>query len=591
MSKKQEVKTIKDSVEVQDCEEKERKGLHVKGVLRNFSRKNAKKESDEDQLKESKDIKFQNAEQPQPADKNSDLGKGKKSTKKARIWHSLSLLNPKNLKQEVHIYGYNFSWKAHLLLLICSIMGISTIGIIFKLQPLFFTISILAVIFIIPFVVRYMYKQMYEQKRFSDIVTYMEQMLYSFQKNEKIVLALKETSELFEPGMMKAHIEQAIAYIEEGKSESEQGILREALSIIEESYDCTKLKIVHELLANSEEYGGDCENTILIVLKDLEIWKRRSYKLQANKKQSNIDNIISIIVATILCAVALYVLNGMSAMFPTAATNVDIFKVEIIQVSSAIFILLMLLTFIKSSRSLTTNWLKSEDTHDDAYLMDSYDTVINYNDAAERKKSILYAIPFCAAAVVLFIFQMNVLGVISILLAVFMLLQHKTGYNLAKKDVNEAMYLAMPQWFMQIALLLQHNNVQVSLAKSISDAPAVLQKELEELMIRLAENPDKLSSYTDFCKNFDVPEAQSCMKMLHAISESGTGNTNRQIENLIERVNEMQEMADSIHDKNMQFKMKMIFSYPVMGATVKLLIDLTFGMIFMFQMIGNMGGI
>jgi hypothetical protein len=34
----------------------------------------------------------------------------------------------------------------------------------------------------------------------------------------------------------------------------------------------------------------------------------------------------------------------------------------------------------------------------------------------------------------------------------------------------------------------------------------------------------------------------------------------------------------------------MIFSYPVIAATVKLLIDLTVGMIMMFHMLGSMGG-
>ena len=37
--------------------------------------------------------------------------------------------------------------------------------------------------------------------------------------------------------------------------------------------------------------------------------------------------------------------------------------------------------------------------------------------------------------------------------------------------------------------------------------------------------------------------------------------------------------------------MKMIFSYPVMSATVKLLADLTVGMAVMFQMLGSMGGV
>lgn len=170
-----------------------------------------------------------------------------------------------------------------------------------------------------------------------------------------------------------------------------------------------------------------------------------------------------------------------------------------------------------------------------------------------------------------------------------MLSQHRIGYNLAKKDVNEELYFVLPQWFMDIALLLQNNNVQVSLIKSTQGAPLILQKELNLLIERLQKSPGQLESYTDFCKDFDVPEASSCMKMLHAMSESGTGDTAIQLTNLVQRVNEMQDMAEDMRNEDMAFKAKIIFSYPIFGCTAKLLIDLSVGMIFMFNMLGNMG--
>ena len=144
---------------------------------------------------------------------------------------------------------------------------------------------------------------------------------------------------------------------------------------------------------------------------------------------------------------------------------------------------------------------------------------------------------------------------------------------------------------MEMALLLQNNNVQVSIMKSVPGAPAVLRPELLKLVERLREEPGRLSSYTSFCKDFDVPEIQSCMKMLHAVSESGTGDAKIQIHNLLQRVNEMRTQADEIRDKNAAFQVKMIFMYPVLGAMVKLLIDLSVGMVYMMQMLGNMGGV
>ena len=102
--------------------------------------------------------------------------------KKKKYFKNLKLLNPKNLAKEVHVYGYHFSWRTHTLTILCSLLGISAIAVLFKLKPMFFGITILVLGIILPVFILNMYKSMYEQKRFSDAVTYSEQILYSFQK-------------------------------------------------------------------------------------------------------------------------------------------------------------------------------------------------------------------------------------------------------------------------------------------------------------------------------------------------------------------------------------------------------------------------
>lgn len=512
----------------------------------------------------------------------------KKIQKTSRLSRQFKLLNPKNLAKEVHVYGYNYSWKMHMFLNVCSLLGISAIGILFQMKPGYLAVIFLAVLFVLPMLIRDMYKRAYEQKRFADVTTYMEQMLYSFQKSGKVSFALEETVELFEGGQMRECIEEAIAYLRAGRSATEKGVLREALERIEQPYHCPKIVTVHELLVHGEEYGGDMENSVFLVLNDIEVWKRSGYKLQADKKKSHADNLISIVTATILCAVALYVLDAMSRLFP-GKTGVQIFSVPVIQISSMLFILFLFYVLVKSTKSLTDNWLEKQSIQDEGVLRRGYQMVTHYDEAKEKKKSILWSLPCLIGGLPALLFGQRWIGVLCLLTAVVMLLQHKLGYHVAKKELHKELYLALPQWLMQIALLLQSNNVQVSIAKSMDGAPVVLQEELRQLQERLEKDPGGLKAYTDFCREFDVPEAQSCMKMLHAISESGTGNAKIQIHNLIERVHEMQDMADGIRDKQLAFQMRMLFSYPVAGATAKLLVDLTVGMIYMFQMLGNMG--
>ena len=38
---------------------------------------------------------------------------------KKHLWR-IGLMDPRNLAKEVHVYGYNFSWKTHLSLIVCS---------------------------------------------------------------------------------------------------------------------------------------------------------------------------------------------------------------------------------------------------------------------------------------------------------------------------------------------------------------------------------------------------------------------------------------------------------------------------------------
>ena len=57
--------------------------------------------------------------------------------KREGLWEKLRLLNPKNLQREVHVYGYRFSWRTHLMAVIAALVGIGGIGMVFQLKPLF----------------------------------------------------------------------------------------------------------------------------------------------------------------------------------------------------------------------------------------------------------------------------------------------------------------------------------------------------------------------------------------------------------------------------------------------------------------------
>lgn len=505
--------------------------------------------------------------------------------KKKKRMHVFRLLNPKNLQKEVHVYGYNFSERTHLLILFLTLLGLIAIGLVFRIRPFGMAVIGAGALCAIPVLVLDMYKRMYQQKRFEDVLSYMEQMLYSFQKNGKILSSLRETAECFSGGMMRESVDKAVAYIEAGKAKTDAGLLKEALSFVEINYGCKKLFLAHELMLSAEEYGGDFERSLLMIMKDMEIWKRRIYRLQQDKKNTHTDNVMSIIMATILCAACLYVFDYMKVMFDTGIL-MDVFTTSLVQVTSVMFILMNMYVFLRSMKSLTKDWLSDDFGTDSESIRKAYDDVVNYDEKKETKRSALFAIPFLVAAIPAYFLFSKVIAIVFILVGAFLSVQHRIGINLARKDVVNAMYVAFPQWLMDMALLLQNNNVQVSIQKSRENAPAVLERELEDLQERILKEPEKVSSYTGFCAGFDIPETQSCMKMLYSISEAGVGSAQEQITNLLKNISEIQEQADKIQDENAAFKMRLIFSYPVAAAAVKMLIDMTVGMVAMFQLFG-----
>lgn len=508
--------------------------------------------------------------------------------RKKKIWENWRLLNPKNLQKEVDAYGYHFSWKSHAALLFGALAGIGAVGMLFQLQRLYFAAVVLAVVVALPVLVLDMYKGMYEQRRFADVTAYMEQMLYAFQKSGKVVGALRECREIFPDGQMNRLIGQAVTHMEQGVPDSEVGVLRESLELIERQYACEKISMVHRLLASAEEHGGEVSDGVLFALEDIESWKKRGYRLHAEKKKCHADNVVSIVVAVILCAAALAVLDGMRGMF-AVETEVSVFRIPVIQVSSVLFILALLWVFAKSTRSLTDDWLQCGSAAEESYLLDCYEKV--RQGPGERSRGFKIAgTVLCVLILLAVLCRFKVVVIVCAALLLFLLTEKRIGLQIAKKDVTRQLYLSIPQWLMELALLLQTNNVQVAIARSSQEAGAVLREELDGLIRRMEKAPERLDTYTDFCSSFDIPEAASCMKMLHAFSESGSGNMQVQIGRLVERVGQMQDVAGEIQNESVAFRMKLIFSYPVMAATVKLLVDLSVGMAVMMQFLGSMGG-
>ena len=147
--------------------------------------------------------------------------------------------------------------------------------------------------------------------------------------------------------------------------------------------------------------------------------------------------------------------------------------------------------------------------------------------------------------------------------------------------------IEFPEWLMDLSLLLQNNNVYVSLQKSYENAKELLKPEIELLLFRIESNPEDVRSYTAFFEKFEVHEINSCMQMLYALSETGNGDAETQMKRMIEGIYEMRGEAQRLEEERVKMKAGANFFYPIAAACVKMTIDMTFGMVTMIAMLGN----
>ena len=218
-------------------------------------------------------------------------------------------LNPKNLKLEMIRYGEEVSTSYYIKFLLACYFGLIAFAFVFKLQiPYILFIVVIATLFL-PSTFLIQFRTMYEQKRFENVNAYLEQLMYSFRRQPKILTALQDTALLFagdDNKELRVKIEAAIQYIQNGVSEGD--LYREAFEIIEEDFGCKRMYKIHNFLRQVENAGGECNESIEILLLDRNLWVNRIASLIQDKKKVRINVSISIGLSFLITLMSLYML-------------------------------------------------------------------------------------------------------------------------------------------------------------------------------------------------------------------------------------------------------------------------------------------
>ena len=482
----------------------------------------------------------------------------------------IKYLRYRNLTQELAKYGYEYTPRKALFAYGIIVLVAAIFGLLYKLElPYISAIGIIGLVFS-PMVILQTMKGRYHTTMFSLANNYMEQFLYSFKRNGTVLNALLETATIFDEGIFHEVLDRAIEHIQYTTDSEDPE--REALDIVGEFFHCERIDAIHSFVIGAQRRGGDAGGSILLLAKNRAMWAERVMNLQKEFQIVKRNIMIALVATMLICILPLYLLGG----------DLDISSIPLCQISAVVLIGICMLIYVKADKKLCRSWIEKE--VDSTGMGKKYLQVRDYDEVKEAKSSQKMAIIPVILFIGAFIYFKNIAVLVAgVVVVLFFLNQHKIGHSLAMKKVAREIEKQFPNWLMEVALLLQTDNVQMAIRKSMDSAPEVLVYALEDLIDQLEEDPNAIEPYHRFLKEYRNPDVQSAMKMLYALSSGNAGDVTKQVEELIDRNNAMMDKAEKLEQEDKIAGMKVYILLPSLLASFKLMVDMALLLVVFLQ--------
>lgn len=477
----------------------------------------------------------------------------------------LAYLNPQNLKSQVKAYGGEFlAWGfiRYFAVLYTVVIGLV---IAFKLQ-LTYAVGVVALVTVfLPSMYVTKSKGIYEVRRFEEVAAYMEQMLYSFKRRNKVLSALEDTRSLFadNSSIIYQSIEKAINSIQTDLTPGVD-IYEKAFRYIEEPYGCSRLQKTHRFLAAVEYSGGKCDKAIDILIQDRNRWVDRMNLLQKEHKNIKVKTVIGLGMSFLVCGMAVYMLPG----------DFDITQVAMSQIMTAAAFLMNFLVWYTVDKKMSDSLITEDGSYSPEVIKKSYDYVFHEDKKAAKKRTLTISLIVLPLALVS-IFTMGLRGeAVSAALYVMILTSPKRQYKSAYKRIYKHVEKVFPEWLMTLSLKLQTDNLFMAITDTVQDADKVLQEELQLLLARLSAEPDSLEPFVKFMDRLYLPDITSAMRMLYSLGAYGAIDDGEQITALNNRNVILMDRAEMLKMEDKLMGVGMLVLAPMVTGVVKMITDL-----------------
>lgn len=469
-----------------------------------------------------------------------------------------------NIKNSIEEMGFSITPRLIGFYILVAFFLSFFVGTILKLNMIYSLIVVLFFVLCIPKLIIYRYKFNFEKLKFTDIVNYMERLIYAYQKSGKLYTALEDVKAV-SGRRLQRQIQKALNFIDNGKAK--ENLYKEALSFIEKKNNCTRLQTLHNYLIDVELNGGDSDKSLNLLIEDIRAWSLRMQAYQADRNNIKGKIIISIILAIITCVAALF-------LVPSEYSSQMVVK-PLYQIGTAIALMAYIVVFIYVEKIVASSYLDLElDNINYGSYLRAVKRVDKFNAKQVIKKCILcltIAIGCCFLTHIINLDLMMIpIVLVFAVIAYQPILRNKRDKEAILKEINKA----FPVWIRNMVLLLQINNVSVSIQESLKTCPLVMKPHVEKLLKGIEENPASSKPFDDFCKEYNIPDIKLTVNFLYYLSNFGSDEMLGQLDYIIKQNDHLTLNEERIRNEDSLSMMSMLILAPMAISILKLVLDM-----------------
>lgn len=450
----------------------------------------------------------------------------------------LRLLNFKNLQTEIHGYGFDYSFSRYATNLFLYIFVLFCFGIAYRMKVIHIFIACTVFALLLPKVFLKQFEYMYEQKRFDDVVRYLQQLMNCYSREPHTIrVALRECCRSFgEDTQMCQCIQEAVQIIEHDADTT--NLYEKAFKKIEKKYRCDLMLKVHSSLIQMEAIGGDYKKIITLLQDEVISWQRRVYRYQKNLKYQNTISSAMILICMALAFVV-------TIMFQMLKEYMDVFKMPFYSIVQCFFLSLYAVIYVKFQTAERKSWLTVSKRGDKKTITKDFDILRRMDLKIEKRNRAIKTICGILFVVVGIFLENMQITVAAVFFTYLMLTTIGRKKRNARKRLQRQLELHFSSWLSNVILLLQKNTLYLSLQESLKDCPYVLEEDLKNL-IKHMKTDLSTTPFLEFLQDIATPEIQNAMTNLYSMIE----NDGQQLVSLLESNRQNQELLDQQRDEN-----------------------------------------